>query len=82
MQGMLYTWSPDLVAISATMTYHLAEVQSAIRAIRNSTAPAKPKILVGGKPFMLCPELGPKIGADVTANSCSEILSRTLALFN
>jgi methanogenic corrinoid protein MtbC1 len=81
MNGVLYTWSPDLVAISATMTYHLSEMQAAIRAIRSSNAPAKPKILVGGKPFILCPELGPRIGADVTAHSCAEILSRTLEVF-
>jgi hypothetical protein len=64
------------------MTYHLAEVQAAVTAIRTAAVPFKPKILVGGKPFKLCPELGPKLGADVTAQTCGEVLSRTLEAFD
>ena len=77
--GLLRTWAPDVVAISATMTYHLAEVQAAVTAIKNAAVSSKPKILIGGKPFNLCPDLGPKLGADITADGCAEILTQTLA---
>jgi methanogenic corrinoid protein MtbC1 len=78
-EGLLRTWAPDVVAISATMTYHLAEVQAAVTAIKNAQVSQKPKILVGGKPFNLCPDLGTRMGADITADGCAEILTQTLA---
>ena len=77
--GLLRTWAPDVVAISATMTYNLAEVQAAVTAVNNANVSSKPKILVGGKPFNLCPELGPRMGADITADGCAQILTQTLA---
>lgn len=77
--GILRTWAPDVVAISATMTYHLAEVQAAVTAVKNAKVSPKPKILVGGKPFKLCPELGTRIGADITAEACADVLTQTLA---
>jgi methanogenic corrinoid protein MtbC1 len=77
--GILRTWAPEVVAISATMTYHLSEVQAAVTAIKNANISPKPKILVGGKPFKLCPELGARIGADITADACADTLTQTLA---
>lgn len=77
-EGILRTWAPDVVAISATMTYHLSEVQAAVAAIKNAGVSSKPKVLVGGKPFKLCPELGAKIGADITADACADSLTQTL----
>lgn len=76
--GIIRTWAPDVVAISATMTYHLSEVQAVIAEIKKVQISPKPKILVGGKPFRLCPGLGERIGADLTADACSEVVSRTL----
>ncbi len=43
-------WRPDLVALSATMTFHLAAIERAIRAIR-STSIGQVPILAGGRAF-------------------------------
>ncbi len=49
---------PQLLAISATMTYHVSEVEEMIRKIRSSEAlPPQMKILVGGYPFRLSDNL-------------------------
>jgi methanogenic corrinoid protein MtbC1 len=64
-ENMLLTWKPDVVAISATMTYHLTEVKGAIEAIRRAKVPQQPKILVGGRPFLICPDLWKRVGADL-----------------
>jgi MerR family transcriptional regulator, light-induced transcriptional regulator len=80
--GILRTWAPDVVAISATMTYHLGEVQAAVKAIKAAKLSPAPKILVGGKPFKLCPDLGARMGADITAEGCADVLTQTLAALN
>lgn len=79
-EGILRNWLPDAVAISATMTYHLAEVQAAVEAIRSANIPRKPKIIVGGRPFNICPGLGSRIGVDATAQSCTELITCALQL--
>jgi MerR family transcriptional regulator, light-induced transcriptional regulator len=73
-EDMLLTWKPDVVAISATMTYHLKEVKAAIEAIRKANVPQTPKILVGGRPFLVCADLWKRVGADLSAQSCSEAM--------
>lgn len=78
--NMMRTWAPDIVAISVTMTYHLAEAQAAILAIKKSGVPKIPKILIGGRPFQLCPELGARMGADATGLSCPELVAKTAEL--
>lgn len=79
---MLRTWDPDVVAISVTMTYHLAQAQAAINAIKKSGAAKMPKILIGGRPFQLSPELGHRMGADATGLSCPELVIKTSALIH
>lgn len=74
---VLRIWEPDVIAISATMTYHLSEVEKAIEAIRAAEIPQKPRILVGGRPFNICPGLGERIGADASGCGCSELISKT-----
>jgi methanogenic corrinoid protein MtbC1 len=53
----------DILAISATMTFHVDKVAEIIRSLRanpdNTTL-----VLVGGYPFNLSPDLWHKIGAD------------------
>lgn len=73
--SILRDWSPDIIAISTTMTYHLGELQRAVQAVRNSTFEPKPMILVGGRPFNLCPELALRVGADMTAASCTDMIT-------
>jgi methanogenic corrinoid protein MtbC1 len=52
----------NLLAISATMTYHVEEVRELIRETRRSGL--KLQILVGGYPFNRAPDLWKKVGAD------------------
>lgn len=54
----------DLLCLSATMSYHLGLVSDLIALIRSSESLQDIKILVGGYPFRLVPDLWLKIGAD------------------
>lgn len=74
---VLRVWEPDVIAMSATMTYHLPEMQLAIQAIHASKEPHRPKILVGGRPFNICPGLVERIGADTSACGCTDLVSKT-----
>ena len=58
---------PDLVALSATMTYHIPKVQELISEIKNRFSDAVPRIMVGGMPFNNSPELWRTVGADLWA---------------
>lgn len=57
-------YSPDIVAISATMTFHISEVEEMIRLIREADPGKNIKILVGGYPFIVASQLWQKVGAD------------------
>lgn len=64
---------PKITAISATMTFHLSVVEEMIRAIRSSpSTPADMKILVGGYPFRVAPELWIQVGADGFASGAQD----------
>ena len=58
---------PDLVALSATMTYHVAKVQELIATVRSTFSTTTPRIMVGGLPFNMDPGLWRTVGADVWA---------------
>ncbi|HYE31415.1 MAG TPA: cobalamin-dependent protein [Methylomirabilota bacterium] len=79
LDSILLTWNPAIIAISATMTYHLGEMQAAINAIKNSSQTHKPRIFVGGRPFNICPDLAKRLGADASAQSCAELISCAFA---
>lgn len=54
----------DVIAISATMTYHIHLVQELISKIKADPAVSGVKIMVGGLPFNLDPCLWKEVGAD------------------
>jgi len=56
-----------LVAVSATMTYHLRHVATLIAALRDNPETSSACILVGGRPFNREPGFWADIGADATA---------------
>lgn len=66
---------PDVLAISATMTFHIPAVRTLIDSVRmaaeGSSRPA-PNILVGGYPFSVEPELWRTVGADGYASNADE----------
>ena len=56
---------PQCLAISATMTFHVSEVEDMIRRIRLSPdVPETMKIIVGGYPFKVAEGLWKSVGAD------------------
>ncbi len=57
----------DVLGISATMTFHVSIVADLIKRVRASEIGRDVKILVGGYPFNVAPELWHQIGADGSA---------------
>ena len=68
-----------LIAISATMLKHVDNVKELIEKIRDSSI-RDVKILVGGYPFSINPDLWQLIGADDYAVSASEAVEKALEL--
>lgn len=64
----------DLVLISATMTFHLRHVRELIAAIRKDSKTKSVKIMVGGYPFNIAPDLWKQIGADGFAKNAESAL--------
>lgn len=71
----------DVVGISAAMLIHLDSVASLIRALRREPALPNLRIMVGGRPFLLAPELHQRLGADATATDAQEAVANANALF-
>lgn len=67
--------NPDLIGISATMIYHLRLVRELIEQLRIRNTNKQVKIIVGGYPFKLDPNLWQKVGADCMAVSSIQLLS-------
>ncbi len=66
---------PDIIAISASIHYNIAAVKDLIKLIRKNKDISNTKIIVGGRPFLLSPELWGKIGADGCPPNAIEALS-------
>ncbi|MCK9280239.1 MAG: cobalamin-dependent protein [Melioribacteraceae bacterium] len=58
---------PDLLAISATMTFNLLHVEELIKKVKNNPETKDIKIFVGGYPFLIAEGLWKDMGADGTA---------------
>lgn len=65
---------PDVIAISATMPFHVSNAAALIEKIRLASKPAQFEILVGGYPFILEPLLWNRIGADGFAKDAKDAL--------
>jgi MerR family transcriptional regulator, light-induced transcriptional regulator len=65
----------DVVALSSTMAWHLPRVDYLIRSLRGDRETRHVKIIVGGYPFNLVPDLWQKIGADAYAGSAEEAVA-------
>ena len=61
---MLVQRRADVLALSATMTFHVHAVTAVVAAVRASPACRDVKILVGGHPFNIAPDLWREVGAD------------------
>ena len=70
----------DVVGISVTITYHINEAQKIIEQIRSRSDLSGVKILVGGYPFNLDPELWKKLGADGSAATADGAIEKAREL--
>ncbi|MGD0815105.1 MAG: ATP-binding protein [Verrucomicrobiota bacterium] len=68
-------YKPGVLAISATITYHVTAVQALVAAVRRAPECCNVKILVGGYPFKIDPDLWRNIGADGSANGAQEAVA-------
>jgi methanogenic corrinoid protein MtbC1 len=65
--------TPHVLAISATMSFHVHAVADLIAAARGAGKP--PRILVGGAPFNSTPGLWEDVGADGFARDAAEAVA-------
>lgn len=65
----------DVLAISATMTFHIPLVADLIKQVRISDSNRHIKILVGGYPFNTEPELWRQVGADGYASNAEHAIT-------
>ncbi len=61
---MVKTHGADAVAVSATMTIHVNFVETLVARLRQLKTERQFKVIVGGYPFNIVPDLWQKIGAD------------------
>jgi methanogenic corrinoid protein MtbC1 len=64
----------DVLAISATISYHVDTVRDLISAVRQHPECGHVRILAGGYPFNQDPELWRKIGADGFASDAQQAI--------
>ncbi|GAA5520179.1 cobalamin-dependent protein [Aliifodinibius salicampi] len=67
-------YEADVLAVSVTMPLHLDKAGKLIKTIRSDSEINDLKILVGGYPFRIEPELWKKLGADGSATSAKEAI--------
>jgi methanogenic corrinoid protein MtbC1 len=72
----------DVLAISATMTSHVPHVRTLIAAVRSDPRCAGVRIVVGGRPFGLAPQLAAHVGADAWAPDGLSAVNVCNALFD
>lgn len=73
--GAVQEMNADLLAISATMTFHVSLVSDLIQQVREARQSRPIRILVGGYPFNLSPDLWRKVDADGSAGNAAMALS-------
>jgi methanogenic corrinoid protein MtbC1 len=65
----------DILAISVTITMNVSQVTDMIEQVRESEAGQDIKIIVGGYPFNVAPDLWREVGADGYARDAQEAIS-------
>lgn len=68
-------FKPDLLLISATMSFHLNSVERLIAAVRSADGAENLRIMVGGYPCNIDPGLAQRLGADAHACDALEALA-------
>jgi methanogenic corrinoid protein MtbC1 len=73
--GSLAEHKADLLAVSATMTFHVSAVRELIARVRTAVATREVRVLVGGYPFNVSSELWRQVGADGCARDAQEAVA-------
>lgn len=71
---------PDILGISATMTFHLSKVKEIISILREDSSNGALKINDGGYLFNMSAGICKKIGADAFAENAEETITITTKL--
>lgn len=72
---------PDVVCLSATMAFGVPQIRDLITDLRNVMGKLTPKIMVGGLPFIINPDLAVMVGADATAADARGAVEEAKRLF-
>ncbi len=64
----------DLLCLTATMTFHLPKIRELIAMVRDAEGD-RLKILLGGYPFRIAPDIWQTMGADASAQDAGEAVS-------
>jgi methanogenic corrinoid protein MtbC1 len=78
----LSQFKAEILCISATINFNINALSELITAVRQSADTSKIKILAGGRPFIVAPDLWWKMGADGYAIDAREAIAKGLALLN
>jgi MerR family transcriptional regulator, light-induced transcriptional regulator len=71
-------WSPDLIALSATMSYNLPAFRETVSALRSRFG-HQLLIAAGGQAFELTPELLDELGIEIRARDASQLVQLSRA---
>jgi methanogenic corrinoid protein MtbC1 len=77
---LLYDRRVDLIALGATMVLHVGSVRATIERLRADLGWTCPPLLVGGRPFVIVPDLHAVVGADAAADDPATAVVRARAL--
>ena len=72
---MVVRWKATVLALSATITYHVRAVAELIAMVRRTPECVDLRILVGGFPFNVSPDLWRAVGADGSARNAQDALT-------
>jgi MerR family transcriptional regulator, light-induced transcriptional regulator len=64
-----------VLALSVTLLSRLSELRYLIRSLRADPVTAKTKVIVGGYPFLLVPDLWKQVGADAGVQHAEEVVA-------
>ena len=71
---------PDILAISATMTFHVDRVADLVSAVRQAGLDGRTKLMVGGYPFNIVTSLWKSVGGDAGALDARQALQMAQGL--
>ncbi len=81
LMNVIRSRQPDLLCLSTTMSFGLPQTRDLIQAVRAMAEIKPPKIMVGGLPFIINPDLSSLVGADATASDARLAVKAAAELF-